>query len=271
MDGLAIITTNYKNYAVTRALLKSLKRSHNQNFKVFVVDVTADPEEIVEDSLNIDVIRAENKGYSYGLNVGIRNAIDQGYRYFACMNNDVETEDDFVDNALQSIKTHPLSLIGGKIYYYPGYEYHKDRYSKEDLGKVIWYAGGLIDWNNIFTNHKGVDEIDKGNYDQFEETDFVTGCLMMFDKQFFETLGPLDESYFMYFEDADWSMKAKQAGLKVYYDPSVVMWHKNAQSSDGSGSELHQKYQRKNRLKFALRYAPLRARAHVFKNYLLGR
>ncbi len=270
MDDLAIVTTNFKNYSVTHALLKSLKKSRNQSFKIFIVDVSPVPEEIVEESLSIDVIRAENKGYAYGLNVGVHNAIDQGYHYFACINNDVEVHEDFVDNALQTIKSHPLSLIGGKIYYYPGYEYHKERYTKEDLGKVIWYAGGVVDWNNVFTNHRGVDEIDKGQYDALEEIDFVTGCLMMFDKQLFETLGPLDEKYFMYFEDADWSMKAKRAGLKVYYDPSVILWHKNAQSTDGSGSEFHQKYQKKNRLRFALRYAPLRSRAHVFKNYLLG-
>jgi GT2 family glycosyltransferase len=270
-NKLAVITVNYKNYSVTHAFLKSFKKQHNQNFKIFIIDLSPEPEELTEDSLSVDVIRAENKGYAYGLNVGVHNAIEQDFTHFVCMNNDTEVPEDFVDQALRSIHEHPLSLIGGKIYYYPGYEYHKQRYSKEDLGKVLWYAGGIIDWKNIFTIHRGVDEVDKGIYDSFEETDFITGCLMMFDKTFYETVGDIDESYFMYFEDSDWSLRAARAGVKLYYDPKVILWHKNAQSSNGPGSVLHQKYQRKNRVKFALKYAPIKSRIHVLKNYLIGR
>jgi GT2 family glycosyltransferase len=94
---------------------------------------------------------------------------------------------------------------------------------------------------------------------------------MMFDKTFYETVGDIDESYFMYFEDSDWSLRAARAGVKLYYDPKVILWHKNAQSSNGPGSVLHQKYQRKNRVKFALKYAPIKSRIHVLKNYLIGR
>jgi len=271
MDGLAIITVNYKNYAVTEAFLQSFKKQSDRQFKIFIIDLSPETQEIASEMDSTEVIRAENKGYAYGLNVGLRTALDAGYNNFACMNNDTEVGENYVKNARDTIKNHPLSLIGGKIYYYAGYEYHKERYSKTDLGNVIWYAGGIIDWKNVFTRHVGVDEIDTGQYDEVRQIEFVTGCLMMFDASFLRTVGMLDETYFMYYEDADWSMRAQRAGLKLYYDPQVVIWHKNAQSTGGAGSDMHIRYQKKNRLKFSLRYAPLRAKLHVVKNHLMGR
>ncbi len=113
-----------------------------------------------------------------------------------------------------------------------------------------------------------MDEVDTGKYDKFEETDFVNGALMCFDKKVIDTIGFWDEKYFLYFEDADFCVRAKRAGIKLYYDPTIVVWHKNAQSTGGSGSLIHQNYQTKNRLRFGLKYAPLRTKIHLLKNYL---
>ncbi|KXK10835.1 MAG: hypothetical protein UZ22_OP11002000596 [Microgenomates bacterium OLB23] len=163
----------------------------------------------------------------------------------------------------------PRSLIGGKILYAKGYEYHKNRYEKSELGKVLWYAGGIMDWPNAYTLHRGVDEVDKGQYDRFEATEFVTGCLMCFDDALIKAVGPMDESYFLYYEDADWCARTARAGLQLYYDPSIVVYHKNSQSTDGPGSKLHEDYQKKNRMTFGLRYAPLRTKLHLLKNSIL--
>ena len=40
---------------------------------------------------------------------------------------------------------------------------------KDDLGKVIWYGGGKMDWNNIIGKHKGVDEVDKGQFEKLKK------------------------------------------------------------------------------------------------------
>lgn len=90
---------------------------------------------------------------------------------------------------------------------------------------------------------------------------------MIFDKKVVERVGHWDEDYFLYFEDADFCEKAKRKKIQLYYDPSIILWHKNAQSTGGSGSSLQQKYQLKNRLKFALKYAPLKTKLHLLWNY----
>jgi len=60
--------------------------------------------------------------------------------------------------------------------------------SRKDKGKVIWYAGGLLDWQNIIASHQGVDEVDQGQYDHLKDTDFVSGCAMLIKKRFLRKL-----------------------------------------------------------------------------------
>lgn len=271
MNKLAIATVNFKNYKMTNEFLDSFEDQTDKNFKTFVVDVT--PEKERPDFPGRDwfeIIYGQNKGYGCGINLGLKKAISQGFEKYVIINNDVEVRQDFVEKSKEALQKHPGSLIGGKIYYGKGYEYHKERYKRQDLGKVIWYAGGSIDWDHALIKHRGVDEVDEGKHDSFKETDFVTGCLMVLDKEVVDKLGFLDESYFLYYEDADFSALAKKKGVKLYYDPDIVIWHKNAQSTGGAGSKMHQTWQRKSRLKFGLRYAPWRTKIHLLKNYLLS-
>jgi GT2 family glycosyltransferase len=269
MKKLAVITVNYKNYADTEDFIASFSKQTNKDFHIYLVDVSPQPEPFPEYK-NVTRIHAENKGYAFGLNTGYKLAQQDGYNKFVFMNNDVLVAQDFVDRALMSISAHPSSLIGGKIYYAKGFEYHKSRYSQKQEGHVLWYAGGIMDWANAFTVHRGVDDIDRGQYDAFEETEFVTGCLMCFDTELVKKAGLMDESYFLYYEDADWCARISKQGLHMYYDPTIIIYHKNSQSTDGAGSELHEEYQKKNRKKFGLRYAPFRTKLHLIKNSILG-
>ncbi|OGK09221.1 hypothetical protein A2767_06780 [Candidatus Roizmanbacteria bacterium RIFCSPHIGHO2_01_FULL_35_10] len=265
---LALINVIYENYTVLGDFLKSLLNQTNKDFYLINIDLSIHRSAINLNKIAGETIYSENKGYAHGVNVGLKKAIKDGYEYFCILNNDIYFKKDFIQNALNSIRKHSTSIIGGKIYYAPGYEYHKDRYKKSDLGKVIWYAGGSVDWNHALTPHSGVDEIDRGQFNTFKKVEFANGALVLFDKSVINKVGFWDESYFLYFEDADFCVRAKKAGVKIYYDPAIVIWHKVSQSTGGSGSNIHQKYQRKNRLKFGLKYAPLRTKLHLIKNYV---
>lgn len=263
---IAVITVVYNNYADFEEYFESLEKQSQKNFHVFIADASTHKQEIRAPKYTT-VIDVDNKGYAHALNAGYDKAVELGYEKFVFMNNDTIVARDFIEKVEESLKRHPESLIGGKIFYAPGYEYHEGRYTKKDMGHVIWYGGGIIDWNNAWATHKGVDEVDTGKYDKEEATQFVTGCLMVFDKALIDKAGKMDDSYFMYFEDADWCEQVRAAGRPIIYDPSIVIWHKNAQSTGGSGSVLQQKFQRKNQLKFGLRYAPMRTKLHLLKNY----
>lgn len=267
--SLAVITTIYQNYTVLADFLKTLEAQSDMDFHVFFIDVSTDKGKIPHTSVPYTVFNEENKGYAYGVNRGIAHAREKGFTQFAVVNNDITFDPHFIKNTKQSIQAHPGSIIGGKIYYAPGFEFHKKRYTEKDIGKVFWYAGGSIDWAHATAHHRGVDEVDTGQYDRLEETGFITGCLVCYDIAALEKVGEWDESYFLYYEDADFSVRAQRTGIKLYYDPSIIIWHKNAQSTDGSGSSVHARYQKKSWFKFGLKYAPLRTKLHLIKNYFV--
>lgn len=269
MTHIAIITVVYKNYSILEDFLQSLAKQTNKNFRLFIADASPERKEITADGIEMTVIPIENKGYAHGVNTGIKKAQEMGIEHYCVINDDVYFQDNFTELLEKTFAEYPKTVFGGKIYYAPGYEYHKDRYTKEDLGKVIWYAGGTVDWSHATTSHRGVDEVDKKQFDAVESTEFITGCLCCFDEAVIKILGYWDEQYFLYYEDADFCERAKRNTIPLCFIPELTIWHKNAQSTGGSGSELHQKLQKKAHLRFSNKFAPFRTKLHVLKNYYL--
>jgi GT2 family glycosyltransferase len=205
---------------------------------------------------------------------------------FTIVNPDVIVANNFVQACEDALIQYPTTIIAGKIYYAPRYEYHSERVPKHsfqldehggcfplpsDYPYSIWYAGGQIDWAHATTKHIGVDDLDHPMYDESGETDFATGCCMVYDKSVSDRVGLWDEGYFMYYEDADFCVRAKRAHISTRYIPSIRLWHKNAQSTGGSGSDFHVRAMRSARLRFGLKYAPTRTKLHLLKNIIFPR
>lgn len=83
---------------------------------------------------------------------------------------------------------------------------------------------------------------------------------MLISRDLIEHIGLLDEKYFLYYEDVDYSIRAIKAGFKIYYLPKAHIWHKNASSSGKPGSKLHIYYQERNRLYFGFKYASIKTK-----------
>lgn len=264
MNDVAVIIIHYKNSDDTRTVLKNLTSSRSGLVPIVIVNSSQDSDRFLlsERNSNIIVVRpGENTGFSGGNNLGIRRALELGCTGVLLLNNDTTFSVDQLERLVSFAgKNSSIGIVSPKIYFAQGYEYHKDRYSSREKGKVLWYAGGVIDWNNVYASHRGVDEVDKGQYNVISDTDFATGCCMYMSKSIFGKVGFFDEKYFLYYEDVDYSVRCKKAGFKVLYYPDASISHKNASSSGKPGSELHRYYQTRNRLYFAKKFASLRAR-----------
>ncbi len=268
----ALITVNYNQNGMVNEFLTSLLSNQGlDRTLVIIADLSDRPQSVSIKSVlpHQLVLTGKNKGYSFGVNLGLRAAQERGIRRYCILNNDIGVGSGFLSSVDRSFASY--QAFTGKIYYAPGFEYHRDRYDRQDLGKVIWYAGGEVDWDHCLPRHRGVDEVDRGQYDRAGKVGFISGCLFCFDEKVLKRTGFWDEKYFLYFEDADYSERVKKAGFELIYNPSIIIWHKNAQSTGGSGSALHRRYQRINRLRFGLKYAPLRTKLHLIKNMLSGR
>jgi hypothetical protein len=207
----------------------------------------------------------ENLGFAEGNNVGMRDAIKRGADYVLLMNNDVIIPKNLVVQLIKVAENdEKIGLLAPKMYFAKGYEFHKERYSEKDLGKVIWYAGGEIDWNNIYSSHRGVDEIDKGQYNKQIDTDLANGACVLIKRQVVRDIGYLDKTFFLYWEDADYSQRARKKGWKIVYTPKTHLWHKVAQAS-GIGSNLNDYFLTRNRMIFGMRYARLRTKLALIR------
>jgi len=208
-----------------------------------------------------------NLGFAGGNNVGIEDAVKRGFDYIILMNNDLILPKDIVVKLVDFMDKNPeVGLASPKMYFAKGYEFHKDRYKETEKGKVFWYAGGNIDKENVYTNHRGVDEIDHGQYDRIEETDVANGACVIIRREVFKKIGLLDASFFLYWEDADFSERAKRAGYKVMYFPKTCMWHKVSASTGGSGSPTNDYFLTRNRFFYAMRYSSFRTKFAVFRD-----
>lgn len=265
MKYVSIVIVNWNGIADTSVCLDSIHKLGHRAMHVdtIVVDNGSTDSSVGEIRKKYPWVTllttSENLGFSGGNNVGMRHAYEHNADYIWLLNNDTIV-DACALSLVEAFDSENVGIAGSKIYFAPGHEYHKDRYGKSDRGKVFWYAGGLIDWNNMYASHKGVDEVDTGQYDTPQHTQFVTGCSMMISRAVMDQIGGLDNKYYLYLEDLDYCLRALRAGFALMYYPKSFLWHVNAGSSGGAGNKLHQYYQTRNRLLFGMRYASIRTK-----------
>lgn len=268
---VTIILLNWNGYKDTLACLKSLYALKHTNTEVTIVVVdnasTDGSVEILHEKYpTVDIVELPvNKGFTGGNNEGIRYATTHGSDYIWFLNNDTIVDVNALEALLDAFQDPSVGIAGSKIYFMKHFEFHASRYKPAELGRVLWYAGGIIDWNNIYGSHRGVDEVDHGQYDQEEETPFVTGCSLMISKECLELVEGFDNKYFAFLEDLDMCLKVEYAGYKVMYIPQSIVWHKNAGSTGGPGNVIHQYYMTRNRFLFGIRYASLRTKLALLK------
>jgi GT2 family glycosyltransferase len=270
---VAIIIVNWNGKKDTLECLQSLQKISTFGNEVMIVVVDNNSKDGSQKEIHtaypeVTILnQTKNLGFTGANNVGMRHAINSGSDFIWLLNNDTVVGKNVL-KIIEGFSGGHIGVAGSKILFSSGHEYHKDRYAAKDLGKVLWYAGGIIDWKNMFASHRGVDEVDVGQYDTCTETDFVTGCSMMIVADVVKKVGYFDDRFFAYLEDLDYCLRVKQAGYRILYNPESVLWHKNAGSSGGSGSTLQQYYMERNRFIVGFRWAPLRTRFALLREAL---
>ena len=163
-------------------------------------------------------------GFAGGNNIGIQHALKRGSEFALLLNNDTTIDPDALGTLLRTMEENPeAGIVGGKIYYL-------------DRPNVIWFAGGYFNANSGFGDHYGKSEEDHGQYNRVRECDFITGCCMLIRCEVCEKIGLLDDSYFLYYEDADFCTRARRAGYSVLYQPRAVIYHKISRATSWGSS-----------------------------------
>jgi GT2 family glycosyltransferase len=273
MNKISIIIVDYNTPADVKEAVESILSSSLSSFKIKIIIVDNGskiplklPKSILKQ--NVEIIRSEaNLGFTGGNNLGISYAI-RNYQpdYFLLINPDTIVKKNFLVELYKTLLSHPQAGIAcSKIYFYKDNEYHKKSYLKSQRGKVLWYGGGSIDWENFVADHRGVDEVDRGQLDHQTQSDFCTGCCILIKREIIEKIGLLDKKFFLYSEDVDFCLRVKKAGFKNMFSPNSVIWHKNAASSGGAGNKVQMYYQTRNRILLVFKHGSLRNKILIFR------
>jgi len=241
MPKVSIIIVNWNGLEDTMECLGSLKDIDYPNYEVIVVDngSQGNEAEVLREKWGeyVHVIECDkNYGFAGGANIGIRYALRVSKPgYILLLNNDTVVAKEFLTEMVRAAATDArIGMVGPKVCNY----YVRDR---------IDAAGGRINWRFGFGEDIGEGETDRGQFNVAQEVDFVSGSALLVRSAVIKEIGPLDERFFLYNEDADWCLRAKRAGYKVWFTPAGPVFHKQG-ASTGRVSKTTLYYSHRNRL-----------------------
>ena len=254
---ISIIVVNWNLPQETLACVHSLSKSSYRNFEVVLVDNASSDNSVgwfnKELSQAVLLTSPVNLGYAGGNNIGIRYALQHQADYILLLNNDTEVHSNLLEKMLWAAQKEPgVGILGPAVYYF-------------DDPNRIWGLGSRHKWWSPIPIDVGRNQVNKGRFKEFLEVDYVTGCAMWIKATVFFQIGFLDESFFMYYEDAEFCHRARRAGNRIGVVPGATVFHKVSQSSRSfRGKALY--YQTRNRFIFYNRMAkgPRKAMVNLF-------
>lgn len=232
MTRLAAIIVNYNGLSDTLECIKSLNSSDIDVYPIIIDNGSANSESEKLRNMFPDVKVIEtgrNFGFAGANNIGIRFAISNGFTHVLLINNDTIVEKNTISTMLA--KCNENCVVTCLIKYY------SDKSS-------YWFAGGYI--SRLTGNSKHYTN-PKKNHKKY--CNFASGCCMLIPTQVIKKVGLLDDSYFMYYEDADYCIRLEEYQIPIVLETNAVIYHKVGKSSGGNQSAFSIYYLTRNRLR----------------------
>jgi len=241
---VSIVILNYNGARDTVECLKSLEELTYKNFEIILVDNNSHSDDIalinktLNDRFKPIIVNDANKGFAGGNNVGIRQAIKNNSEFILLLNNDTIVKPEFLTKLIE--KTSISSQIGiftPKIMYFSN-------------PNLIWSAGCKISKlrsSGFPLSYKK--STSYGNDDKY--CTCATGCCMLINRDVIDKIGFLDEKYFLYLEDTDYSYRVIKSGYKIYYVSNSIIYHKVSSSTQKDNLFVPIYYSIRNRLYFS--------------------
>lgn len=242
-DLIYIVLVNYNEKKYLQDCLDSIYGQTYKNIKVVMVDndsADGSVEEVSASYPDVDILQTGcNSGFAHGCNVGIEYALRKGADYVMLLNIDTFIDENLVFYLHKYASRNKVT--SPKIF------------SNQDYTD-IWYAGGGMDYTAGSHTQFHDTRLEMKNESPAHNMKFASGCCMMVHRNIWQTIGLLDEKYFMYFDDDDLSVRFRKNHIRMVYVPDAVMWHKVGGSYKGIKNILTEYYFTRNKLYFVWKH-----------------
>jgi GT2 family glycosyltransferase len=223
---VSIIIVSYNTCEFLRRCLTSLREDPSRLVgEIIVVDnaSTDGSREMIGNGFpEVTLVsNPSNVGYARAVNQGIRAAAG---RYFLILNPDIETGASAIESLREFMEKTPDSGIVACRLLNPDGTLQMSCRTFYTLPVVLLRRTFL---GRLFPNSALIRRHLMSDWDHLSdrEVDWVTGACMMVRREAYESVGGMDERFFLYFEDVDWCYRMKKHGWKVYYVHSGEMIH----------------------------------------------
>lgn len=255
------VVLNWNGAAHTLRCVRSLDAAR-ADVRVIVVDngsTDGSVAEIAAACPGVCLVRSdENRGYSGGVNLGIRRALADGATRVLLLNNDVELAPDALPALEAALDADPSLGAVGPIVTLPGEPTR------------IWAAGGELAYRENISRLRGFHEVLNGQFPHDEDVDYVPGCVVLLPREVIERVGELDESFFCYMEDVEYGRRIVEAGYRNRLVVAARAVHE-ASASTGGGYTPARKYMNAvNSVRYLRRHPSLRGVAGFLLFDVLG-
>lgn len=207
-----IVVLNYNGKDCILPCLRSLYALDYSSFEIVVVD-NASRDGSLEAARGMYgrahfIINERNAGFAAGMNVGIKFALGKGAKYVWVMNNDTVVGKDSLRKLVDVAEHENGCAIFSPLILTPS--------------GATWFSAGHIDYIRMRAEHV-IPSNDFGA--ESYESGYLSGCALFFPRKTIEKVGLFDEDYFLYYEDADLSLRAKATGCRLLVAPKSVIVH----------------------------------------------
>jgi GT2 family glycosyltransferase len=242
VKSVLIIVLNWNGWRDTVKCLTSLERLSYRNFRVVVVDNGSTDDSVPQIRHvfpNVAIIEAEkNLGFAGGCNLGIRQALQEDAEYVWLLNNDTTVDPGALGALVEKAEDEPnVGAVGSAIY------------STAEPERLLAWGGGYINFWLGRSRHflRSVPN---------NEIEFLTGASLLLRRSALDSVGLLDEGFFMYWEDGDYCFRLRRAGWTLAVAGDSLVWHKE-QGTVGKKTTLVDSYFNRSATRFFARYAPI--------------
>jgi len=236
---VSTVIVNYNTREDTAQSISTLRATTAATVQTIVVDNGSSDGSIAalrEQFPDITVIDAgANLGFAAGVNRGARMAESP---WVLLLNPDVVVLPGAIDALLAFATAHPEhGVYGGRTLRPDGTTDPSSCWGAMSLWSLTCFATGL---STLFRRSVLFDPESLGRWerDTVREVPVITGCLLLVSRQNWELLGGMDERFFLYGEDADFSARARARGLRPVIVPDAAIIHAVGGSTASSGRKM---------------------------------